>query len=325
MEINFFNDNDKSWNKFLIENNGNFLQSFEWGKFQRDFSKKIFRIEIKEKQKILLRAQVIQKKISFKTYLYIPYGPVFNKNVSSEQKHKIFDFFLIKIQNLLQKEKPVFLRIEPLNNLPSQSKFHFQKLLKRIQPQKTLILDLEKTKDEIFNDFNKKTRYNIRLAQKKEVKIKILSDYSDAFYRLMEKTKKRQGFRSHSEIYYKKILRIDSKDFKTNLFLAEYKNNIITASIIFFFGKRAVSLHMASDYNYRALKAPDFLHWKKILFAKEKGYKEYDFWGIDEKKWPGITYFKKGFGGKEIEYGQAQDIIFQNYSYKIYSILRKLK
>ena len=67
------------------------------------------------------------------------------------------------------------------------------------------------------------------------------------------------------------------------------------------------------------------LHWEIIKYAKENGFNEYDFWGIDEKKWPGVTRFKKGFGGREVEYAGSYDYVFQPFWYKLYNLYRKLK
>lgn len=324
MEINYFNRRNTAieWNKFVIENQGSFLQSFEWGEFQKKFCQNIWRLEIKDGEKILLISQIIQKKIKFKAYFYIPYGPVLLDGISAKEKQEAFNLFLKELQKLAQTQGAIFLRIEPVSVLPDLQGFNCKNLLNRVQPRKTLVLDLQKTENQIFNGFNKRTRYNIRLAERKAIKMKISGEYPNVFYRLLNQTKQRQKFRSHEEAYYKELLNIETQDFKTRVFLAEYNNKIATASIVVFFGERATSLHMASDYKYRAMKTPDFLHWQKILFAKNMGYKEYDFWGIDEKKWPGITYFKKGFGGKEFVYAQNKDIIFQNHWYQIYSILR---
>ena len=278
MKMNYFNqrDNGIEWNRFIIENNGSFLQSFEWGEFQKKFGEKIWRIEIKNGQEILLRAQIIQRRIKFKTYFYIPYGPVLREDIPARIKQEIFNLFFNEISKLARKENAIFLRIEPVYDISDFQKFRARDLTERIQPRKTLILDLKKTEDQIFNNFNKRTKYNIRLAQRKGVEARVLDQYSKIFYELMDKTKHRQGFRSHAEGRYKKLLDMETKDFRTRLFLAECDNKIGVASIVVFFGKRAVSLHMASDYEYRAKKMPDFLHWRKILFAKKAGYKEYD-------------------------------------------------
>lgn len=322
MEVSFIKDDKKElWNDFLIRNKGSFLQSFEWGEFQKKLQKKVWRIEIKEDNEILFQTQVIEEKNRFKSYFYIPYGPIFKEALSSEEKKRIFSLFLDKIQNLAKEEKVIFFRIEPISPLPE---FNFQDPGTRIQPKRTLILNIDPSEEELIKTFHQKTRYNIRLAEKKGVEIKILDKYSDIFYKLLKKTKERQEFRSYPEDYYKKLLEINSPYFKTNLFLAEYQGKTIVASIIIFFANRATSLHTGSDYRYRIVKGPHLLRWKTILEAKERGCKEYDLWGIDEKKWPGVSYLKRGFGGRQLEYGPAKDIVFQNSWYRIYKILKRL-
>jgi lipid II:glycine glycyltransferase (peptidoglycan interpeptide bridge formation enzyme) len=67
------------------------------------------------------------------------------------------------------------------------------------------------------------------------------------------------------------------------------------------------------------------LQWRQIQEAKRKGCRDYDFWGIDEKRWPGLTYFKKNFKGKESEYPKGKDLIFKGGWYFIYNFLRKFK
>ena len=70
--------------------------------------------------------------------------------------------------------------------------------------------------------------------------------------------------------------------------------------------------------------APYLLQWEQIKEAKKRGCIEYDFWGIDDKKWPGVTRFKKGFGGQEITYPGAFDLIFQPIWYRLYKIAKRI-
>lgn len=327
MKVNFVEDHKKDiWNEFVIKNDGSFLQSFEWGNFKKQFLQKIWRIEINNKDgKKLFEAQILKEKIFFITYFYLPYGPIFNKHSSPEEKEESFNLFLRKIEELAKKERAFFLRIEPTEFLPKIRNFLFKRALKRIQPQKTLILDLDKSENELLANIQAKTKYNIRLAQKKGVKIKISNKYLSLFYDLLKKTKKRQDFFSHSEEHYKKLFKINGKDFKVKMFLAEYQKKIIIASIVVFFGNKATFLHTASNYQYRSLKGADLLRWKIIVYSKKMGYKINNFWGIDEKKFPGVTSFKKHFGGTEIEYPLGVDVLFNNTWYQIYRILRKIK
>jgi lipid II:glycine glycyltransferase (peptidoglycan interpeptide bridge formation enzyme) len=71
--------------------------------------------------------------------------------------------------------------------------------------------------------------------------------------------------------------------------------------------------------------APYLLQWEIIKKAKAAGCKYYDFFGIDEKKWPGVTRFKHGFSGEEIKYPGTFDMIFNLTSYNLYRILRAIR
>lgn len=315
----------KDWNKFIVENEGSFLQSFEWGEFQRQFAPKVLRFEIVQNGRKILQAQIIKDRIIIFNYFYIPYGPVFDKLASPEEKKEAFGLLLEEVGKLTKTEKAVFLKIEPFLPLPESDKFRLVISPKRIQPQKTMIINIDKPKEELLRNMRKRTRYNIKLAGKMGLEIKVSDGYTKVFYDLLKKTKIRQGFVSFREDHYKKIFDVASKDFKVKMFLVEYQKKVIVASVIIFFGKRITSLHSGSDYKYRALKGPEFKHWEAINSGKELGYKIYDFWGIDEKRYPGVTSFKRGFDGEEIEYPQGVDFVLNSSFYRIYTLLRKIK
>lgn len=315
----------EDWNQFLIKNGGSFLQSWEWGEFQKNLSKKIWRIRILKGNEILGQAQIIRETFPFKNCLYIPYGPCFKDNLFLKGRKKILDSILKESRKIAKKEKSFFLKIEPTSSWPKD--FKKVKSLKRIQPKRTLVLELKKSENDIFKNFHQKIRYNIRLAQRKGVRLikidkikdKMEQKYFDSFYKLIQKTTKRKKYSPYPKEYYRKMLNlIDSR-----LFLAELKGKIIAANILVFFGRRATYLHGALNYKYRKFMAPHFLQWMQIKEAKERGFEEYDFWGIDEKKWPGLTRFKKSFGGEESEYPEGKDFIFQNLWYRVYKFIKE--
>ena len=212
------------------------------------------------------------------------------------------------------------------------------KKTKPIQPQHTLILDITKSEEEILARMKQKTRYNIRLAERKGVKIKKISQPNDqeiqTFLNLSSQTSKRDKFQIHPKEYYQKMLKILGANSMAGLFLAEYQNKIIAANIIIFFSDKAVYSHGASSDSHREAMAPYLLHWEQIKEAKKLGCQSYDFWGIEKiknngqrtmnKNWTGITRFKKGFGGEEISYPKSYDIIFDPVKYWIYRIGKRI-
>ena len=289
-----------------------FLQSSEWLEFQKSLGRKVWQVET---------INVIKYNLPIKkSYLY---APRCGGNFLSEQ-------FLNKIKEIARQENSIFLKIEPQEKTDlNDSRF---KKSHNIQPKKTTILDITKSEQELLSQMHYKTRYNIKLAEKR-VKAQISpASPSEAgrakskfqtieeFLKLIEKTSKRDKFRSHPGDYYRKMMEIPGVE----LFIAEYQNKVIAVNIVVFYEKIAIYLHGASDYEHRNLMAPHLLQWEQIKEAKKRGCEEYDFWGIDEKKWPGVTRFKRGFSSKEIIYPGAYDLVFQSIWYSIYKIARAL-
>jgi len=319
-------DTKEEINSFLSSREHSpFLESFEWGELQEEYGYDIFRYGIKENEKIVGAATLIKKSLALNlNYFYIPRGPVISNQ-------SIFDFFINEIKTIANKEKCIFLRIEPEFKIEF-SKYKIVQSLD-IQPSKTLVMNLTKTENQLLEIMHQKTRYNIKLAEKRGVNIYEANiNNFEKFWELAEKTSNRDNFRLHNKEYYRKmLLKVNNvKYFKKDeliikLFFSEYNNKNISANIVSFFGDTVTYLHGASDNQYREVMAPYALQWHVIKLAKSLGYKYYDFYGIDENKWPGVTRFKSGFGGEELNYEGTFDLILNKNYYNIYRILRKIR
>lgn len=243
-------------------------------------------------------------------YYYLPRGP----------RGKETDF--PALLRRLVSSRTVFVRLEPETDMAleiiKQAGLMVKKSL-NLQPRQTLMLDLTLSEEELLSAMSQKTRYNIRLAAKKGVRIVSgsLSDFPE-FWRLMSLTGERDAFHIHDSEHYRRLLSSSN----ISLLLAEHEGRKIAAGIFCFFGGRATYLHGASDNEARNLMAPHLLQWQAIKEAKKRGCQEYDFYGIDEEKWPGVTRFKRGFGGFVKEYPGTYDIIFRPAIYNLYGLLR---
>jgi len=347
MEIIYLNDGEQldsfiKDSSFLASSGGaEFLQSFKWGEIARERGEEILRLGvINEAKKIVCAVTLIKKELLFGFYyLYAPRGPVYHyrllDNKSSDLYLKIKKFLFLEIGKIYQ--KALFLRFEEgaeIFAFQNKVKDSDQKRIKKtidLQPKKTLILDLKKSEEELLKEMHQKTRYNIRLAEKKGVKIveslledeKELENNLSELWRLLNITGARDGFRLHSRAHYQGLLRDKSGLIK--LYFARYKNKNIATALLCFYGDKVTYLHGASDNEFRSVMAPYLLQWEMIKKAKSETYQYYDFFGIDEKKWPGVTRFKLGFGGRIIEYPGTFDFIFKPCLYWSYAIIRKLR
>jgi len=307
---------------FILQNNGSFLQSSEWGNFYQTSGLKVFQLTAKEGDDILAQAQVTKETFFSKSYLYVPFGPVFRNGLNRAQKDLATADLLGQLKDLARKEGCIFLRIEPVEALGQLRGFFITEPPKRVQPQKTWVLDLTKSEEELFKNLGRTTKYNVGLAKRHGVTVKKQSNYSHEFYKLLQQTKSRQEFGIFKESHYKRIFEITGHNIKPELFLAEYQGKVINATIVLYFSDSAITLHAGSDYEYRKIKGSNILEWEIILEAKKRGFKKLDFWGIDEKKWPTLTDFKKGFGGYELNYPKGVDIVFKRFWYFLYKTLK---
>ena len=201
------------------------------------------------------------------------------------------------------------------------------------EPGKTLILDLSKNETKLLKEMHHKTRYNIKLAEKRGIQIRQMTDETRQkdvaiFYALMQETAKRDRIHLYDKNYYIQLINFFSQaaaELKLKLYIAEYKNKPLSASIVIYFGKTATYLHGASSSQYRNLMPNYLIQWSAIKKAQKTGMKNYDFWGISEKNpaWRGITRFKKGFGGNVFTFLGTWDYVLDKKCYKLFKILKK--
>lgn len=314
-------DNKEQLDNFVgKEKNSQFLQSWEWGEFQEKVSGIIWRIGVEDGGKLICTAKIIKKSLPMgKNYFYCGRGPIFlNGEWNEEAGNLIFN----EIKALAKNEMAMFLRFDPTIILPALD-FTVEKTLD-IQPSKTLHLNLEKSEDDLLKEMHQKTRYNIRLAEKKGIKmVETNKERFDEFWQLLDQTAGRDKFRPHGISYYKAML--DLPDDFMKLFFIEDKGKALACGIFSFFGDTATYLHGGSASESRNLMAPFLLQWEVIKKAKASGFKFYDFHGIDEKKWSGVTRFKKGFGGEEINYPGTFDMVYDEGWYQVYKMIRKVR
>lgn len=325
--------NKDQWNKFVAENGSQFLQSWDWGEFQKSLSRKIWHLAVVKGEDILAGALVIKYNLPLgQSYLYIPRGPV-GRHEAGSMKHalsrtegyELFD----KIKEIVKKEKSIFIRIEPVTRKMDDfcSMFNVQCSMfnetKPVQPKDEWKLDLTPSEEELLKNMHPKTRYNIGLAERHGVTArKAGKDGLEKFWQLIEETYGKKGLRAHPKEYYKKMLDLPSAE----LYFVEYHGLVLAANLMVFFGDTAYYLHGASSEKHKEVMAPYFLFWETIKEAKKRGFKYYNFGGIapegsDEKHpWFGITRFKHGFGGEEVNYAGTWDLPVSRFWYTIYKI-----
>ncbi len=318
-------ESKETYNKALYKMNSfTFLQTYSWGKFQESVDCAVYRYGLEFNDSIQIIGTFILKKLPFqKLYIYSPNGPLISTQLG-KYKNQIIDIFFKKV---IEKHKNViFLRIEPKEKV-NLNWYKVNKTI-NIQPAKTLVLDLLQNEEELLQKMHQKTRYNIRLAIKKGVQVQVgRNEDFDVFWDLISATGERDLFRLHSPEYYKKLLNNlnSDSDLKVKMLIAFYKSKPVSAGLFAFSNNIATYLHGASSDEFRNVMSPYLLLWSAIKIARNNKYKYFDFYGIDENKWPGVTRFKLGFGGNQVECIGTYDVVISQFWYNLYKFIRLIK
>jgi len=312
----------------LLQNHiadGGFLQSNEWLHFQELLGHRTFHFEADD-----CFANIIEYTLPLTgTYWYIPRGPVVGKQQSTA--------FLQSVVAKARQRGVGWIRIEPskegdLSVWEQFPEVSVKKSAHDTQPREILVMPINGTEEEVLARMKSKTRYNIRLAEKKGVKIFTSHEqqHIDTFCDLVAITAKRDGIVPHPREHYQKMLQV-IPDTMLKLYLAEYEGNIVAANLVVFFGTYATYLHGASGNIHREVMAPYLLQWQQIRDAKQNGCEQYDFGGIktnDAKNtWGGITRFKQGFTPTQegTRFPGSYDVVLASNRYRASIALQSLK
>ena len=325
------------WENFLLDcKEKTFLQSWNWGEFNKATGDKITRFGAYQKEDLVATTLVIKVKARRGTFLFLPHGPNV-KFGNKELKKGILESFLEKLKVIAREEEAVFIRIAPIwerneENMGIFKELGFREAPIHIHPELTWELDIKPSEEELLTKMRKTTRYLIRRASKnddveivKSWDIKEVKGFDDIY----QTTKDRHHFIPFSLNYLEDEFSSFASDKQISVFLGKYKGEIVSSGIFVFWQNTGFYHHGASSLRYPKIPVSYMLLWEAIKTAKEKGCEKFNFWGIaptSSKKhpWAGLSLFKMGFGGETKEYVKTQDFILSS-KYWFSFIIEKLR
>ena len=306
-------DDKQTWEQFLLTHSPSALfQSWLWGEVQKQAGQKVLRYGVVDGDTLLGIAQVFVIRAKRGTYLHIRHGPIWQQQTTVNWKQ-----LLTLLRPIAEKEHAWFIRISPLiGNTPENRQLFFSlgmvsAPIHEVDAERCWILDIDVSEEALLAGMRKTTRYEVRRGEKLGVSVQMTKDANrlKEFYSLYEETSRRQGFVVHTSITEE--FEAFAKEDKAVLFFGYHESKVLAGAIIVFYGNQAIYHHGASISS--KIPASYVVQWKSILEAKKRGIKVYNFYGIapEDKPnhpWRGITLFKKGFGGREINYIHAHDL-----------------
>ncbi len=184
--------------------------------------------------------------------------------------------------------------------------WNFQKATFNNLPSSTVFLDISKEPEALLSGMKPKTRYNIRLSQKKDLQIRSIGlENIEVWYELYCQTAARNKLYLNNIEYFEAVLKARTDQARTDvqLLVAELQGKALAAMFLVISGNRGSYLYGASSSEHRNLMPTYALQWEAIMRCRQMGCTQYDMFGIAPGPDPshplyGLYKFKTGFGGK---------------------------
>ena len=193
-----------------------------------------------------------------------------------------------------------------------------------VQPAATRAIDLAPDEDALWSDLRKKWRQYVNKARTGGVRV-VDADASrlDDFYRIYEETAARAGFLIRAKSAYRDIWEAYAPDGRARLLFAEHADGEPVATLFLVrAGGRVVEPYGGMTQAGADSRANYLLKWEAIRSSKEQGATSYDLWGLAHA---GIDHFKTGFGGREIRYVGAYDLVLDAFGRRTYSVAQRAR
>jgi lipid II:glycine glycyltransferase (peptidoglycan interpeptide bridge formation enzyme) len=320
----------------------NLLQSGFWCRFKEGFGWKPFAFrsrlrEIGREWEFPLYVQVREVAPSFHL-AYIPHGPEdpaqagWNRSqvleLLAEELHRVLPRYCRVLRFDFPWEDESFSEATCSERARSKPAPSFCKAPLDVQPPDTVLLDLSLGEEELLEGMKPKTRYNVRLAERKGVRVKTGGTGDiEKWYSLYEGTAQRDRIGIHPYRYYKRLFELSEtyEGFapKLNLLLAYVEDTLVSGIIVAVYKDQGVYLYGASSNAYRNYMASYCLQWEGIRWANAQGALQYDLYGIPPRDDPhhpmhGLYRFKTGFGGRIVHRPGSWDYPFSKSMYLLY-------
>jgi lipid II:glycine glycyltransferase (peptidoglycan interpeptide bridge formation enzyme) len=266
------------WDEAVLSCGGHLLQSWRWGAFKSRFGWDVERIAVSHNGPAAL-AQVLFRPKAGLSIGYIPRGPVW----ASNDPDAVGDLWA-RVDEVARRRKTLTIIVEPDRVLPELCQMNVRLVPgpEPIQPARSVKVDLRDDQS-LIDQMHPKTRYNVRLAVRRGVSIRVAEEPDNSiheFYGMLQDTASRNEFVVHSLDYYREFLRTFVDD--ACLLFAEIDGKPVAAVIAAVFGEEGIYMYGASSTQQRAHGAAFLLQHETMRWARSRGARRYDLWGIPE-------------------------------------------
>jgi len=317
---------DPTWDEFVASvPGGHHVQTSLWAKVKACLGWEAFRIIVKQGGQIIGGAQVLLHPYPLVGSAgYVTKGPLLR-----QQDPELAEYILLQLSKISRNRHVQLLAIQPPNDshymtgLLEKQGFRLSTL--ELAPVASILIDVQPEPEEILGQMKRQTRQNIRRSIREGVTFRegTLADLH-TFYDLHISSSQRQHFLPYPFHYFETMGQVLEPHGYFKLLLTEYEGQAVSAFLLVPFHDTVIAKILGWSGMHREHRPNEALAWGAILWAKENGYRYFDFEGIDqdaaqyllngeslpESMHSSPNFFKYGFGGKIVLYPPAYDYLF---------------
>lgn len=333
------NTQPQAWDRFAAGLGAQPFQAWAWGELKGRFGWEPHRLSTTDGR---TGAQLLLRPFRGFSVAYVPRGPF--PGTAGPADGRLIDHAI----DLARSRRAAFLRFEPDVLQTDEHAAELDRVLKAkgfrtaertLGQRSSMRLDLSPSEEELFASFSKGHRADVKRAERMGVQVRVGSDESDVdeLHRMLVATTERKAFDYHTAAYYRAMWRLFGD--AARLYLAEYNDEIVAASLVLSWGDNGLYLFAGSTRAGLDSRAGHLLQWHAIRWAKERGAKTWDLWGIADARGrielaraagaaddspeivrleaearrdpkDGLERFKKGWGGVVVRTVPAYDRVF---------------
>ncbi len=316
-------DDSSRWNSTLAAlPYRHILQSWEWGQFKSHWgwTPRYFLNEECTAAALVLRRTFSPLKLNV---LYVPKGPALDYANAT-----LVDRVLGDLVAIAKRDRAIFIKIDPDLHQPDRSTLldrGWRYSAEQIQFRNTMLIDLRRGEEELLAAMKPKTRYNVRLAQKKGVEVRLgdLGDL-DQLYGLYAETARRDEFIIRPIDYYRDAWGSFIRSGLAQPLIAVVDGQAVAGLILFRVADRAWYMYGMSSNLHREKMPNHVLQWEAMRWAKAQRCTVYDLWGApdelneNDSMW-GVYKFKEGLGAEFAPHAGAHDFVISPLGYWLYT------
>lgn len=293
----------------------NFLQSWQWGVFQASLGKTVVRIMWLDAERVVALAQLVVESARRGRYAALAGGPLLDWS-NPDRCRAVF----AEIVSQASARGCSFIRFRPQREVDQIDQAVLASIHARLAPMHltadlTIQIDLTQSDDQLLMAMRKQHRQAIKKAESLGVEVTISENPSDIdqFYQRQLEVAERQHFVPFAKDFLKQQFEQFVPDGHAALFQAKKGTTLLAEAFVLFYNGEAVYHYGNSTDANREFPGSYACQWAVIQEARRRQCHTYNLWGVSPKddhrhRFYGVGLFKRGFGGREVQYLPAHDI-----------------